>query len=308
MKRRIGLLAALLATPLGLLVPAVHAADADAAYCPIPTATGHVVYNPGVAAAPSPNTFTMTVSCNATGVGDDSGPYALTLSGSTLLDTCVSGTGNPQGSGTLSGTGPEGTVAGTFTFTKPGIHYYISGSYTSGGENHNLQLWMDVINQNPSTCFYNQADVVGHGTFADVPPPPTPSGAISAHVTGQGTIAPGLTTVLTPNSYTFSGQATGLFNGIPGSCSAFFNGSSSAFDTMASGQGSFSGSCSGADALGGSISVSCSGSFTRVTTSVAVTGNCSGTTTGSLTGAFTLTFTTLNPATSFIAEGDVTVS
>jgi hypothetical protein len=71
----------------------------------------------------------------------------------------------------VTGSGPEGAIAGAFTFVKAGIHYYINGNYVAGGENHTLQLWLDLI---PNTegglvCPYSFANFIGHGAMADSP-------------------------------------------------------------------------------------------------------------------------------------------
>lgn len=63
-------------------------------------------------------------------------------------------------------------------------------------------------------------------------------------VQGGGTISPGLTTVSTPQSFTFTGTMTGVGTFL-GSCSMSASGSSIGGETILTGQGSASGTCPG---------------------------------------------------------------
>ena len=143
--------------------------EPDAAYCDYTTMTGDATWSPGVTVAPQPNTFTMniTVSCYPIlhEFDDEYGNYSLTLQGfAPLLSTAGSVV---PGNGTISGSGPEGSITGTFTFHVDTIHYYIMGSYTSGFEQHNIQLWPDLLTFSPSPTFYDFATLRCHGSFVD---------------------------------------------------------------------------------------------------------------------------------------------
>lgn len=277
--------------------PAAHALDFDAGYCPATSATGHVSYTPGVTVTPSPNTFTMDVSCSAAGTADESGSYALTLNGTSLLDTCASGTDDPSGSGTVTGTGPEGAVSGTFSFTKPGIHYYIDGEYTSGAERHTLKLWLDIINQSPSPCFYNEADLIGHGVFADQVTPQDGIGGAAFLFLGNGFFSPPVSPTFTANdNVAFSGTALGQFDAATGSCTVAFSGAGA--DSLLQGAGTGTGNCAGTG-----IAITCSANYTRVGAQVAIAGVCSGTATGSLSAVAELVPTSLSPMSSFALVG-----
>ena len=63
-----------------------------------------------------------------------------------------------------------GPCQGSITFEKIGVHYYISGSFSSEGHSHTLQLWLDVV---PTTvgavCLYAAAPLFGHGAVSSEP-------------------------------------------------------------------------------------------------------------------------------------------
>ncbi|MDQ1437914.1 MAG: hypothetical protein QOK43_1543 [Acidimicrobiaceae bacterium] len=81
--------------------------------------------------------------------------------------------------------------------------------------------------------------------------------AVAAAITGSGTIGPGLTTIPTPQSVTFGGNAVGTIVAVPGASAGIYNcsftGSSSNDlpgplangDSLAAGKGTVNGSCSG---------------------------------------------------------------
>jgi len=137
-------------------------ADLDAAYCPYGSITGTGSWTPAETATLAPHVFVWDTNANCTGAGDDSGSYHVVFSGS-ANDACTAGTG----SGTLSGSGPEGVITGSFTFYRGGIHLYISGTFVSGGEQHNLQYWIDVLASTDGVCSYSTAPLIGHGAIAD---------------------------------------------------------------------------------------------------------------------------------------------
>jgi hypothetical protein len=103
---------------------------------------------------------------------DDAGHYSVTLTGlakgastvpsmlpaalpselrSLLPDspgeTCAHG--ENDGPGTITGTGPEGPINGTFAFHREGFHYWISGTFDSASETHRFWFWTDLV---PSTA------------------------------------------------------------------------------------------------------------------------------------------------------------
>ena len=125
---------------------------------------------------------------------------------------------------------------------------------------------------------------------------PAYADAGSATIQGAGTISPGLTTTAANQSFTFNGSGpvvdannaslTGIYN-----CSVA--GASSAPETSATGQGTFSGSCTGV------TTVAVSGSYTRDGGEVVITGSISGAINASFTGACDFTPTSAPTVTSF---------
>lgn len=187
----------------------------DPAYCPYGSVSGTGLWAPGVTALITPETIQLSLQATCTGVADETGTYSIVLAGSSN-ESCGAGTG----AGTVAGTAPEGAMSGSFTFFKIGIHYYISGSFTAGGESHNLQLWIDVL---PSAtvngvCAYGSAPLIGHGAILEM---------INITVTppALGVVAfAGSTTLLTPieplggaGVYAVSTSAAPLPN-VPGVC------------------------------------------------------------------------------------------
>ena len=126
-----------------------------------------------------------------------------------------------------------------------------------------------------------------------VPANANPSVA-NAVVEGSGTISPGLGTSTTPTAQTvtFSGTATGHFNGTPGSCTISFTGTGVGTPATASGSGSAS--CSGTG-----ISISCQVSYQRTGVVVAGSGSCTGTVHGTLSVVCVFSPTSVNPTTSY---------
>jgi len=148
--------------PLTSLPQPPQVGDADTAYCPYGSITGTGSWTPAETATLAPHVFAWDTNANCLGAGDDSGAYHIVFSGSSN-DACTAGTG----SGTLSGSGPEGPIAGSFTFYRGGIHLYISGTFLSGGEQHNLQYWLDVLASTNGVCSYSTAPLIGHGAIVD---------------------------------------------------------------------------------------------------------------------------------------------
>jgi hypothetical protein len=174
MRRLLSLFACLVAVG-GSVIAGVSAhaddSDVDAAYCPATSVQGSGVWSPAETMTSAPHSFVWTTDAQCTGSGDESGPYHVQFTGSGV-DNCVSG----NGSGNLSGSGPEGTIAGTFTYRRIGIHLVITGDFVSGGEEHTLQYWLDVMTpSDQQACNYSTASLIGHGVIADwtlsSPPP-----------------------------------------------------------------------------------------------------------------------------------------
>lgn len=125
---------------------------------------------------------------------------------------------------------------------------------------------------------------------------PAYADAGSATIQGAGTIAPGLTTTPTSQTFTFSGSgpvvdANNAANDGVYTCSVA--GASSAPETSATGAGSFSGSCSGP------TTVAVSGNYTRDGGEVVINGSISGAINASFTGACDFTPTSAPTVTSF---------
>ena len=142
------------------------APDPDAAYCAYTQVQGTAAESPPMTSTVLTRAESMTIQANCTGAGDEAGTYTLTLSGSNFGNCAAA-----DGSGTVTGTTPEGAMSGTYTYARPGVHYYINGSYTSAGEQHSMQLWMDIVPpiDPQQACFYSVASLIGHGAFIDLP-------------------------------------------------------------------------------------------------------------------------------------------
>jgi len=139
--------------------------DVDAAYCPAGSITGVGTWTPPITTVMMAHALTWTTHAQCTGSGDENGAYDIGFNGTSNED-CATGTGQ----GTLTGTGPEGGISGTFTFRRIGVHLYISGMFLSGGEEHTLQYWLDVIMPtSEGVCVYSSAPLIGHGVIADWP-------------------------------------------------------------------------------------------------------------------------------------------
>jgi len=142
--------------------------DTDVAYCPPGSVNGSGNWTPPQSTVMSPHQIDWETVAQCIGSGDETGPYVIDFTG-TSTENCVAGSGG----GSLNGTGPEGPIFGTFTFNRGGIHLYISGTFTSGGEEHMLQYWLDVKTID-NVCTYSNAPLIGHGVIADwtTGPPP----------------------------------------------------------------------------------------------------------------------------------------
>jgi hypothetical protein len=119
----------------------------------------------------------------------------------------------------------------------------------------------------------------------------------TATIQGAGTISPGLTTVATPQSFTFSGQAVVVANPGAGVYSCTFSGSSNAGETVATGAGTGSGDCSGPGSLSASFS------YTRAGGTVVITGTVSGTQSGTVRCSLGFAATTAPTVTAYRVAG-----
>jgi len=136
--------------------------DLDAAYCPAGSITGTGNWAPAETTTLAPHAFVWDTQAACTGTDDEAGAYHVVFNG-TANDACYGG----SGSGTLSGNGPEGVITGSFTFYRGGIHLYISGTFSSGEEQHNLQYWIDVLASASGVCSYTTSSLLGHGAIWD---------------------------------------------------------------------------------------------------------------------------------------------
>lgn len=110
-----------------------------------------------------------------------------------------------------------------------------------------------------------------------------------AVVTGSGTLNPGIGPSAQTQNYAFGGTAVIATDTAQGVATCNFSGSSSAPESIASGGGTLSGTCSGAG-----ISAACSIAFTRIGVAVIFDASCSGNPSGSAVG--TAQFVPTNPA------------
>jgi len=118
----------------------------------------------------------------------------------------------------------------------------------------------------------------------------------SATIQGAGTISPGLSTTPAAQSFTFSGSGP-VVDANNASASGVYNctvaGSSSGTETSATGQGSFSGTCSGP------VTAGVSGSYTRDGGAVTLNGSISGPIAASFTGGCVFVPTSAPTVTSY---------
>lgn len=110
----------------------------------------------------------------------------------------------------------------------------------------------------------------------------------AAVVVGGGTLSPGISATPQTQTYAFGGNAVIVTDTVQGLATCNFGGSSSAPESILTGGGTLSGSCSGAG-----ISTSCSIAFTRVGVAVLFDATCSGNPSGSAVG--TAQFAPTNP-------------
>jgi hypothetical protein len=147
-------------------------------------------------------------------------------------------------------------------------------------------------------------------------------GAAGNVVFGSGTISPGLSTVPTPQTFTFTTSAPGNLPSISFGASSSglaevtviscsFNGSSTLAggETAAAGLGTGSGSCATATGIAGtSVSATCTLTYVRVGPVVIVALSCTATVNGVggagvSVGAFVFVPTSVNPTVSYLLAG-----
>lgn len=171
MRRLLSLFACMAVTLGGSIVTgtSAHADDGGAAYCPYGSVTGQGFWSPAVTATLEAHSFEWITDAYCTGSADEGGYYGIDFHFGQSFESCAAG----SGVGAIDGTGPEGSVSGTFGFYRVGVHLIINGEFMSAGEWHKLGYWLDVLPQLPdeAVCNYTDASLIGHGAIADDPLP-----------------------------------------------------------------------------------------------------------------------------------------
>lgn len=161
------LMAVVAATAAGSLRPTAAVAqvvEPDAAVAPYGSVTGSIFWVPGLEPVVVAESWCATLTANAQGLGDEAGTYSLQVCGSGFESPAGS---FMPGSGSVSGSGPEGTVSGSFIYQRTGMHIDVTGSYTSNGETHLLQLSLDAVPMQTPPQPITDATVMGQALFAD---------------------------------------------------------------------------------------------------------------------------------------------
>lgn len=168
----------------GAMAGPASAAPSAAACEPAPTAVHGVgFWDPPVTTSTSWHRWSMDLDADCgQGYGHDVGTYRFHMEGESQ-ESCQDGTGFAS----LSGSGPSGLLYGGVGFRKVGVHYYIDGSFDSGGHTHLLNLWVDVVPvvNAGDLCYYDVAPLLGHGAVASTDgggEPPDPLGPVLALV------------------------------------------------------------------------------------------------------------------------------
>jgi hypothetical protein len=300
MIRRLILVAAVLSGALSAAAGPARAADFDFAACDPTAVTATATWSPGLTPVVVSQTFSLSVDATCTGPGDEAGHWAMSFAG-TGPEDCGSG----SGSGTVNGVNSTSTEAWSLGFTYQRIGPMLVVTAGPGGAEGDIAglTWLAPSFMAP--CPATSQSYMGVVATADTTPPAAPT---ALHVTGSGSINPGLSLVpvVYPVIWSFSGSATGVFNGVPGSCTLTAYGNGLASGTVTE-SGTGSGTCNGS----GGIAISCpSFNYSRVGTVVAVDGSCTGpgSAGGSMTGRLAFTPTSLIPTTSFTLDGGVAIS
>jgi hypothetical protein len=135
--------------------------------CPYSHVSGSISYSPAVQSTSGPVTWDMTLQADCFGLTPLTGHYDLSFSGSGT-ESCTTG----SGSATVTGTGPNGALTGTWSFTRGGIHYYGyqpsgHGEFTDATGTYQMAWWLDIV-PTGSSCPISTADVTGHGALARI--------------------------------------------------------------------------------------------------------------------------------------------
>lgn len=133
---------------------------------------------------------------------------------------------------------------------------------------------------------------------------PALAATASATVVGSGTISPGLTTTPTDQTFAFSGTTVVAgTSGVSGVYTCSVSGSSTVAETVVSGAGTGTGTCTKS---GATIDVAVS--YLREAGSVTLSGSTSGAISGSVAGECSFEPTDANPVTAFELQCEVTIT
>jgi hypothetical protein len=245
-------LIALLSSVLLTVVPVrALAADVDSVTC---TATGTMSISPGLVVLPTDESIGGSLSLSCNGLGDDTGTWSLSFSGTGTGAAC---TLQLDTTGTWGGSSPEGSVAGgSFNLFQPGPNGSVSlaGRIVTGNEVHWIlvQLFTGVF----SACPPGPTSSYSVSGIAHIADPPPDMDAVDCGATGSMTVSPGLTFV--PAAEAFSGSLSLTCAGTgddAGAWSLSFSGSGGSANCALSGSGTFSGSTPEGAVTGGSFSL-----------------------------------------------------
>jgi hypothetical protein len=133
--------------------------------CPYGNVVGDILYSAPVQATPLTVSWTMTLHADCVGTSPLAGHYDLTLVGQST-ESCTAG----NGYATVVGTGPNGALTGSWSFTRGGIHYYGYvpsgyGSFTDATGPYQMAWWLDLFPNAASSCPIPSAHIVGHGAL-----------------------------------------------------------------------------------------------------------------------------------------------
>lgn len=283
-----------LATGLAAVVlPGTAQADAgfDSAVCDQASTSASATWSPPPSVGTS-HSLSISLSTVCTGPGDDAGPWSFSFS-ATTTENCFAG----SGTGSVSAIGPQ-SYTSTFRYSR--VLGLIEVTTDPAGPDGDTASFFLVMPPAAWTSCPGAVTLTGLGMVGDT----KASGSGAARFSGSGVISPGLTFLLTPNAWTLSGTATGVFGGVPGSCS-FSASWTVPVDTAAGGQslGAGSASCNGTG-----ISISCpSISAVRSAAFLTLTGACGSA--GTLTLNAALVYgQAVPPLMTYTAEGALTIA
>jgi len=285
------LLGAALLAGAALVVGTPHASAVTPASCAL---GGTMTFSKPVSPVPSESRFSLRVECHARAEAPARSSVAgyklVYFNGSAPVDLC----GAPAaGRGSVTGHPNQSPISGEFAFTKaPTGQYEMRGAYTRGARRFAVSISADA---GGAVC--NAASVKLKGTvqFQEVPAKPPAAGQMLATLS----MTPGVT----PNGaatqiVSLVGTVTGVWREDVSTCNAGFSGRSTAFETVASGQGVLSGSCTGPG-----FSQTCSMDYVRAGAVLSLVGECTGTQEGPFVATLVLATTGAAPMTTFTAAG-----